>query len=435
MESEVRDKPIELHSEEVQEILGRPPRWILSWGITLLFSIVILLFVGSWLFKYPDIIVSEITVTTENVPANLVAKSSGKITGLFAKDNEHVNKGQIIAVIENSAVTDDVLAVKKIINEFTMENWLDGSLLGKISNTTFILGETEQAFSLFRSKLEEYIKYTARDYSEKKIAAIESQLINYRGLIAQMKKQVSLQLEDLAITRGQYLRDSLLYTQKVFSPADLETSKMNLLQKTFTVETAKTTLTNAQIQYSQLGQQVMELRQERYAQNEIYELTLKQMFSNLKASIAQWEQAYVLITPVEGNLTFSRIWSIHQNVTAGELVVTVVPADQGKVIGILKLPVAGSGKVRKDQRVNVKFNNYPHMEFGMVIGRVEKISLVPDQNNYLAEVAFPEGLISNYGKKLPLLPEMTGTAEIITEDMRLIQRFFNPIKSLLRKNR
>ena len=60
---------------------------------------------------------------------------------------------------------------------------------------------------------------------------------------------------------------------------------------------------------------------------------------------------------------------------------------------------------------------------------------VPDEKNYLAEVAFPNGLVTNYGKKLPLLPEMTGTAEIITEDMRLIQRFFNPIKSLIKRNR
>jgi HlyD family secretion protein len=137
---------------------------------------------------------------------------------------------------------------------------------------------------------------------------------------------------------------------------------------------------------------------------------------------------------VVGRLTFSRIWSLHQNVIVGELVVTVVPSAQGKIIGILKLPVAGSGKVKPDQKVNVKFANYPFMEFGMVIGRIEKISLVPDEKNYLAEIAFPDGLVSNYGIKLPLLTEMTGSAEIITEDMRLIQRFFNPIKSLLKKH-
>jgi len=55
---------IEIRSEEVQEILGRPPKWILRWGIMLLFSVILLLFVGSWFFKYPDIIASDITVTS-----------------------------------------------------------------------------------------------------------------------------------------------------------------------------------------------------------------------------------------------------------------------------------------------------------------------------------------------------------------------------------
>jgi multidrug resistance efflux pump len=434
MEQGEKDKPIELYSEEVQEILGTPPRGILSWGITLLFTVIVLLFIGSWVFKYPDIIVSDITVTTENVPANLVARSAGKITGIFAGDNEQVKKGQIIAVIENTAVTNDILNLKEILKDFDSENWLNVSSLNQISKTGFVLGEVESSFSSFRSKLEEYIKYTERDYSNKKIASIENQLINYSGLITQMQKQVSLQLEDLAITKGQYQRDSLLYIQKVLSPADFESSKMNFLQKTSAAESSKTSLTNAQIQYSQLEQQILELKLDRSTQNEGYELSIKQTLSNLKASIAHWEQNYLLISPVNGKLTFSRIWSLHQNVTVGELVVTVVPSAQGKIIGILKLPVAGSGKVKPGQKVNVKFSNYPYMEFGMVIGRIEKISLVPDQKNYLAEIAFPDGLVSNYGKKLNLLTEMTGSAEIITEDMRLIQRLFNPIKSLLKKH-
>ncbi len=434
MDSKEREKRIELYSEEVQEILGNPPGWIFSWGMSLLFSVVILLFLGSWFFKYPDIIVSEITVTTENVPANLVAKHSGKITGLYANDDEQVKKGQIIAVIENPAVTNDVLKVKETLHEFRNDNWLDTSLLARISKTTFTLGEIESSFSLFRSKLDEYIKFTVRDYSEKKILALESQMVNYKGLIGQMKKQVSLQLEDLGITSGQYRRDSLLLSQKVLSSADFEKSRMNLLQKKFTVESAKTTLTNARIQNSQLEQQIMELRQERSVQDENFRLSLTQMLSNLKSAIAQWELNYILISPVDGHLTFSKIWTINQNVNSGELVVTVIPSLRGDIIGILKLPVEGSGKVKKDQRVNVKFSNYPYMEFGMVIGKISKISLVPDEKYYLAEVAFPEGLVSNYGKKLSLLPEMTGSAEIITEDMRLIQRFFKPVKSLLKGN-
>ncbi|MBP9991094.1 MAG: hypothetical protein KBT45_06670 [Bacteroidales bacterium] len=46
-----------LRSEEVQEILGRPPRWIVRWDIAVICAVVAGLFVGSYVIKYPDIIV------------------------------------------------------------------------------------------------------------------------------------------------------------------------------------------------------------------------------------------------------------------------------------------------------------------------------------------------------------------------------------------
>jgi len=54
MENERKD--IELRSEEVQEVMGQIPAWIVRWGITLLFLVVVALLVGSCFFKYPDVI-------------------------------------------------------------------------------------------------------------------------------------------------------------------------------------------------------------------------------------------------------------------------------------------------------------------------------------------------------------------------------------------
>ena len=52
---------------------------------------------------------------------------------------------------------------------------------------------------------------------------------------------------------------------------------------------------------------------------------------------------------------------------------------------------------------------------------------------YILEVEFPEILTTNYGKTLTFSQEMTGTAEIITEDLRLIDKFINPIKAVIKK--
>jgi HlyD family secretion protein len=137
--------------------------------------------------------------------------------------------------------------------------------------------------------------------------------------------------------------------------------------------------------------------------------------------------------PIEGEVTFTRFWSVNQNVKQGENVFTIVPDKPSRIIGKVKLQIRGSGKVEVGQRVNIKFDNYPYMEYGMVEGRVAKISLVPNDDYYSCEVDLPNGLVTNYGTKLSFNHEISGSAEIITEDRRLLQRLFNPIRSLFRE--
>jgi len=94
---------LELRSEAVQNIIGYIPHWIIRWGITVIFLIVLVLLVGSWFFKYPDVITSTIIVTTEPPPASIVAKSSGKMANLLVQNNQAVHAGEVLAVIDNPA--------------------------------------------------------------------------------------------------------------------------------------------------------------------------------------------------------------------------------------------------------------------------------------------------------------------------------------------
>ena len=55
-----------------------------------------------------------------------------------------------------------------------------------------------------------------------------------------------------------------------------------------------------------------------------------------------------------------------------------------------------------------------------------------NNENYVVEVTLPQDMKTNYNIALKFSQEMQGTAEIITEDLRLIERFFNPVKSLLK---
>src|SRR5574344_497119 len=97
---------IELRSDEVTDILRRPPGWIIRWGITGIMILIIFLLAGSLIFKYPDKIVAPITISSENMPVKILTRSSGRLTSFFVRDHESVKKDQIIAVIENTTDLD-----------------------------------------------------------------------------------------------------------------------------------------------------------------------------------------------------------------------------------------------------------------------------------------------------------------------------------------
>ena len=108
---------IEIRSGEVQEILGGVPSRLVRYGILVFIAIFSLIIIFSFVFHYPDILRSKIVVTTENPPATLVARATGKIDQLFVSDKEKVEAGDIIALIENPANYIDVLQLQQLIND------------------------------------------------------------------------------------------------------------------------------------------------------------------------------------------------------------------------------------------------------------------------------------------------------------------------------
>jgi HlyD family secretion protein len=161
--------------------------------------------------------------------------------------------------------------------------------------------------------------------------------------------------------------------------------------------------------------------------------SLRTATEQLSNAINSWELAYCLVSPIQGKVTFTKYWNENQYVPAGESVFTVVPGEGKVLIGKAILPISRSGKVKTGQRVMIRFTNFPDQEFGIVSGVVNRISLVPSDNNYQVEIGLSNGLITNYGKILPVTYEMKALAEIVTEDLRLIERFFMPIKQVLKE--
>ena len=139
---------IELRSEEVQDILTKIPHWIIRWGSLVVLIILLLLFLVSWMVKYPDIITTEITITTQIPPEKLVAKTSGKIQAILIDDKTIVNESTPLAVIENAANYKDVFLLKAITDTISLSH--SKFPFEKLQAAQF--GEIENSFAMFQKE-------------------------------------------------------------------------------------------------------------------------------------------------------------------------------------------------------------------------------------------------------------------------------------------
>ncbi|SHE43182.1 Multidrug resistance efflux pump [Mariniphaga anaerophila] len=428
---------IELRSEEVQEILGTPPRWIIRWGITIMLLVVLVLLTGSYFYKYPDIISARVTILSENPPVQIVAKSNGKLDQLFVENNQHVESDEILGVVENTANYKDAYRLLEKLQ--TIGLWFNSPVqFNEISfSEHYSLGQYHPYLSSFESQLRSYQTFLTYNPYNQRIESLQKQVQDYKNYFERSRDQIVVLRQDYELAFNQFYRDSTLYRQQIMSEVDYEKSKAAMLKQKYSYQNAMTGLANTQITMNNLQQQIQEQEVLKAEAGSQLLATLKERYDNLNNQLKEWEQLYVLKTPIQGRITFTSVWSPNQFINAGDVVFTVVPEKEQTIIGRATVPIAGAGKVEVGQRVNIKLDNYPHIEYGIVSGRVTNISMVPVITDkgafYTAEISLENSLVTNYNRELPFNQEMQGEAEIVTKDRRLLERLIEPLVSIMRE--
>jgi HlyD family secretion protein len=421
---------IELRSEEMQDILTRPPHILVRSGISVICFVIILLFIGSFFFKYPDIVTGEIVITTENPPIWIVAKTAGKIKDLSCHNKSSVQQGQVLAVIENPAVTEDINKLKELLMQCSIT---DSILLlpSELLLPDYELGNIQNAYSAFVRTATNYDNFLSLNTIRKDKEALNLQIIGHRNYSTNLRKQQELKQEELRIAQSAYEREKQLFQKGVISQAEMETAESAWLNARQSLQQIQTSIASDQIESGQLAESVSKLDVQYLREKNSLLSELKSAYSELLSAIENWEQVYLLISPIAGTVTFNSFWTSNQFVNSGDKVLAVVSHNPGEIIGRIQSPASMSGKIESGQRVNIKLSGYPYMEYGALQGKIRNISLIPDENYYSIDVDLPGGLKTNTGKTLNFTGELTGQAEIITDDRSLFSRILSPLKYLL----
>jgi multidrug resistance efflux pump len=424
-------KPEILYSDPVKEIMGNPPGKILRWGTTVMFLVLVLFILFAWLIRYPDIIPAQVEITTLSPPVTLVTKITGLIKYLYVKEKEKVTAGQLLAVMETTASMDEIKLLKQTIDTIKKPELLPSQLIPDFSK----LGELQGFYASFLKNLSDLNDYNENDFYGSKIKSLTDEINGIQEYIGRLIVKEKLYSENQKLEAKKYNRDSSLFAGKVIPESELESSYQSLIRFNIELQQVRLDHSAKAIEMAEKRQLLQDYRIKRLEERKKLISVLEESFLNLKAQVNIWENSYLLISPVDGIVTFTKFWSANQSVVKDEAVINVVPFETGNFLGRINLKMQRSGKVKPGQLVNIKLSGYPYLEYGMVRGVVKSKSLVPSGDAYIIEIELPGGLTTLYGINLDFTQNMQGIAEIITEDIRLLQKIVNPFRYLVSKNK
>ncbi|MFT4666266.1 MAG: multidrug resistance efflux pump [Polaribacter sp.] len=429
--------------DEVNQILGRPPGALLNYGIgclVLFFGILIGL---SFLIEYPDKIPARVEIITESPAIKVVARVSGKINKLLVSNNQQVQMGNIIGILENPASLEDIDKLDDLLNQ--LENSDKQKTLATPLLKNLQLGNVQFSYAALTQKINDLRYFKNSDDVDQKVKLLEKQISLKGKLSTNLERQKTILLQEIEINNINLKRNEKLHESEIVSTIEIEKLKTKALQLLRQLDMLENQMVNNDISKEEIKTDIIDFRQVQKDGSSGRQLKIEEELQRIKSEIALWKQNYLLIAPISGQVSFSNIFSEQQFVSANQEVLTIVPPKgNSQVMARALLPVANSGKVTTGQRVNIQLDGFPYQEFGIIVASVGDISLVPvtseglNEDYYLVNIQLSEtnsdSLRTTYDRVIPFRQEMKGTANIITEDRKVMHRILDRIFNLVRNS-
>ncbi|MCR6632408.1 MAG: HlyD family type I secretion periplasmic adaptor subunit [Magnetospirillum sp.] len=272
-----------------------------------------------------------------------------------------------------------------------------------------------------------------------KVAALEADLAKKQAELKTTETDVA-RLEDVAVKiKDETERRQELAGKGFGSQIDRARSEKELAdnQGQRAVQKAKLVETRAAIESTrgQLNQAREEFRRDltaKLAEAETKAATTEQEL----AKAADRQRVQNLKAPVDGVVQQIEVHTLGGVVTPAQKLMVVVP--KGAVMEVeAKLPNKDIGFVEAGQEAEIKVDSFPFTKYGTLAAKVELVSLdaVKDEESQTKEYYFPIRVsmadpfirLEN-GKRVPLSPGMTVTAEVKTGTRKPIEYVLAPLK-------
>lgn len=414
--------------DEVQNLLGQAPGWMLRWGIPFVgLGSLILVLISAWV-RYPDVITGRASIlANNNPPIRVIAQRSSRISDLLVKPGDTVKNGQILGVLENGASLKEVLELKAALNQLAA---LSEKSTPALPPNFLQLGDIQAPYAELQRHLGQFLDTRNEIHTPKALQMLAGQAATLEASNQSLERQIATLKKEVELAERHATLMQRLYLAGANSEEDKEKAEAAYLRGLRELEVKKSeTLTN-RLSIERIGSERLAL--ERIADERLRSeiLLLRESVARVSAAIQAWQQNYCLVAPTPGVVFAEGAWTAQQFIQAGEAAFTILPAASNIAMARTWIASEGLGKVKPGATVQLRLDAFPYKEYGILEGVVKNIAPVPtgsqsEQLRYLAEIELTGNLTTTYGIILPPQQEMPAMARIITEKRSLLERIFD----------
>ncbi len=418
------------YSEETQELLTSPQGFLMRSGIAIIFGVLLLMFVVSYFIRYPELSTSEVTIFANQSKTSLFPKVNSRIIFINAKHSQEVKANQLLVVLESTTDWKEAQGLEEYLallasrnSAFEHVEFFEKNQIPLFTN----LGKIQVDYERLKNNILDYQLFSKTNSHAQKQAAIRSEIKIQNSLSSILEEKYSLQERDYELNKQKYITDSLLYKGDAISKQDFLQTKSLFLNKESNFLQNKEANLNAQMRVSQLNQQLLEVSIAYQEQAFKYKQQLRTSFAMLKKNVEDWKNDYLIISPIEGKVSFFNPINLYQSTDTKQEIVSVIP-QKNAIYAYTKVDSKHISKLKTGKEANkakIKLEAYPFARYGWLEAEIQQISLAPQENKYSVQLKLDNGLQTNRNIELDLdaKNEIYGMAEIVLEERSLLDKF------------
>jgi len=403
------------------------PRGLIVSSFLAIFFVLALLPFIAWLLEYKDTISAPLTITTKITPVDIYSKTAGELE-LFVDNETLVEKGTALAMIKNTATYSDIQVLKSKLYQIDKTDLAIAKDLFAVRKLA--IGELRPALVEVIKAVESFQSFLKTDQHKQLIESRSAQIQHYQNRQTILSDKATYLAKNKSIVDKIVADNKEMLAQDVINRRQVEEKNQDQIETVIADLDNKTYLNDLSIEIETLEQEKIAIKSEFEHEKLTYLHAISDALQLLDTDLSAWDLKYILKAEISGVCIHKGYLNDYQFVQKEEKVFSLTPKDTKQYFALLKLPIQGSGKVRRAQEVYVKLNNYPFMEFGVLKGEVTDISSLPFDDHYNVQVNFPNGFVSTYGNTIETQPLMHGIGEVIVERKSLYNRIAEQLKSV-----